>query len=71
MQHCEADGVLRLYGHNIAFYCCHMALQGVCAFWGWLFTLSKMVELGDTIFIVVRKQELIFLHWYACERSQT
>ena len=25
---------------------------------------SKLPELGDTIFIVLRKQRLIFLHWY-------
>lgn len=36
----------------------------VCGFWTWLFVLSKLPELGDTIFIVLRKQPLIFLHWY-------
>lgn len=33
-------------------------------FWTWMFVLSKLPELGDTIFIVLRKQPLIFLHWY-------
>ncbi|CAG0917283.1 unnamed protein product, partial [Notodromas monacha] len=32
--------------------------------WGFLFTVSKLVELGDTVFILLRKQPLIFLHWY-------
>uniref|UniRef100_A0A1B0D5J0 Elongation of very long chain fatty acids protein n=1 Tax=Phlebotomus papatasi TaxID=29031 RepID=A0A1B0D5J0_PHLPP len=36
----------------------------VSGFWTWLFVLSKLPELGDTIFIVLRKQPLIFLHWY-------
>jgi len=38
--------------------------HGVNGCWGWLFLLSKVPELIDTVFIIMRKQELIFLHWY-------
>jgi len=38
--------------------------HGVTGAWSWFFIMSKLPELGDTIFIVLRKQELIFLHWY-------
>lgn len=34
------------------------------AFWLWMFAISKLIEFGDTAFIVLRKQNLIFLHWY-------
>ncbi|XP_063048249.1 very long chain fatty acid elongase 6-like [Engraulis encrasicolus] len=36
----------------------------ISKFWAYAFVLSKAPELGDTAFIVLRKQRLIFLHWY-------
>ena len=36
----------------------------ICCLWTFLFVISKVPELGDTIFIVLRKQRLTFLHWY-------
>ncbi|GMR39291.1 hypothetical protein PMAYCL1PPCAC_09486, partial [Pristionchus mayeri] len=33
-------------------------------FWTELFAMSKIAELLDTVFIVVRKKPLMFLHWY-------
>uniref|UniRef100_A0A0M3IGQ8 Elongation of very long chain fatty acids protein n=1 Tax=Ascaris lumbricoides TaxID=6252 RepID=A0A0M3IGQ8_ASCLU len=33
-------------------------------YWGWLFVMSKAPELGDTLFLVLRKRPVIFMHWY-------
>lgn len=34
------------------------------SFWAVLFVYSKVIEFGDTFFIVLRKTPLNFLHWY-------
>lgn len=33
-------------------------------YWGWMFVMSKAPELGDTMFLILRKRPVIFLHWY-------
>ena len=55
--------IVREYGWH-ASACDPTCFTSVTGLWAWLFTVSKLVELGDTVFIVLRKQKLIFLHWY-------
>ena len=43
---------------NVAMTRSHTAL------WHFLFLISKVAELGDTVFIVLRKSPLHLLHWY-------
>ena len=51
--------------HGLHFSMCNPSFyQGPTGFWVMLYTFSKAYELGDTLFIVLRKQKLIFLHWY-------
>ena len=66
-------GSFRTIGFNASFLyhrgfhssvCVEPVINGVYGFWCWLFIMSKIPELGDTIFIVLRKQKLIFLHWF-------
>jgi elongation of very long chain fatty acids protein 6 len=55
--------VLRNYGvvHSI---CQNDSKSGVFGCWSLLFIYSKLAELSDTLFIILRKQPLQFLHWY-------
>ncbi|XP_037015365.2 elongation of very long chain fatty acids protein 3 [Artibeus jamaicensis] len=38
--------------------------DSIVKFWSCLFVLSKIIELGDTAFIILRKRPLIFVHWF-------
>lgn len=38
--------------------------HGACGLWIFLFIYSKYFELLDTVFIILRKRPLNFLHWY-------
>ena len=59
------DFFLTIYRNGVVFSICdNNYTTGISGGWTWLFVLSKVPELIDTLFIVLRKQPLIFLHWY-------
>lgn len=67
-------GTIRIWSVMYDVYKLHGFIGTVCdseyfyspvsCFWSMLFIMSKLPELVDTAFIVLRKQKLIFLHWY-------
>uniref|UniRef100_A0A183GI08 Elongation of very long chain fatty acids protein n=1 Tax=Heligmosomoides polygyrus TaxID=6339 RepID=A0A183GI08_HELPZ len=55
----QTDGFVGTYCNNNDYY-----TDTSTGFWGWAFVMSKAPELGDTIFLVLRKKPVIFMHWY-------
>jgi len=54
-----------LKNHGVVESTCSRERHSMTAsFWIIAFTWSKILEFGDTAFIVLRKQKLMFLHWY-------
>ncbi|CAB02921.1 Long chain fatty acid elongase 2 [Caenorhabditis elegans] len=53
------DGFVASYCQNENYY-----TDASTGFWGWAFVMSKAPELGDTMFLVLRKKPVIFMHWY-------
>ena len=60
-----------LYGiarNGFTYYICREAAvgfgRGPIGFWSVLFVLSKYAELLDTLFLILRKKPVPFLHWY-------
>jgi len=54
------------YSKGIVHSVCNSSIvtTPLLSFMCFLFVLSKLVEFGDTFFIVLRKTPLTFLHWY-------
>ena len=55
-----------VYYEGVVYSVCYSECWRVPEIWSWgfFFVLFKVVELGDTAFIVLRKTPLPFLHWY-------
>lgn len=52
--------------HGLHYFFCvkkSIVINRTLQFWVWWFSVSKVIEFGDTFFIVMRKQKLSFLHY--------
>lgn len=52
-------GFVGSYCYNANYY-----TDPLTGYWGWMFVMSKAPELGDTMFLILRKKPVIFLHWF-------
>jgi len=55
----HTSGIVGSYCNNLDYY-----TNPSTGYWGWMFVMSKAPELGDTLFLVLRKRPVIFMHWY-------
>jgi len=56
-----------IYEHGFSYTYTHISelqTDSVSGYWTFLWCVSKIPELIDTFFIVTRKSNLIFMHWY-------
>ncbi|CAI5449467.1 unnamed protein product [Caenorhabditis angaria] len=56
-----------IYNHGISHTYTNVSelyTNKLSGYWIYLWVLSKIPELVDTVFIVLRKRPLIFMHWY-------
>lgn len=55
-----------IYNHGFvaSYTVCGDFFKGLSGYFSFLFCVSKIAELGDTIILVLRKKPLILLHWY-------
>ena len=62
----EAPGVMILFSPLKLFLFFYKILFSTVqlVFWVGIFGLSKPIEFIDTLFVILRKQQLTFLHWY-------
>lgn len=54
-----------IYQKGLDYSICHAEYDlGIIGTWSSLFIATKLLDLFDTAFIILRKQNLLFLHWY-------
>jgi elongation of very long chain fatty acids protein 6 len=55
----------RVFKYGLDYSICDNSMEfGALEFWTFAFVMTKLVDMFDTAFVILRKQKLIFLHWY-------